>query len=110
MLGRGSGIALENIYLQESVVRHQRSAISHQLSASIHRESSSAILAPRLLLTPESRILNPALQLVAQDPQELSRPSSDVRSIQKVTNHSHRIRASRKNLTGVLQSYPTDRH
>jgi hypothetical protein len=27
MLGRGSGIALENIYLQESVVRHQHLAI-----------------------------------------------------------------------------------
>jgi hypothetical protein len=33
MLGRGSGIALENIYLQESVVRHQHSAISYQPSA-----------------------------------------------------------------------------
>jgi hypothetical protein len=30
MLGRGSAIALENIYLQESVVRPQRSAIPPQ--------------------------------------------------------------------------------
>ena len=59
-----------------------------------------------LLLNSESWIL--ALLLVAQDAHELSRPCSDVRPIEKVTNHRHRIRAGRKKLTDVLQSYPPD--
>ena len=46
----------------------------------------------------------------AQDSQKLLRPVSNVRRIQEITNHCHRICAGRENLAGAPEVDPPDRH